>query len=558
MWSLGSNQFRHQAETEAGFTSYIKCGRREDLMTQPADLLLTNATVHTLAAPPASHAGIVGNAAAFDVVYDDGGVAIRDGRIVRVGASYEVDFLNGTTTQVIDCDGRVLLPGFVDAHTHMEVAGRRLVHAELAGASSRTEVLGRLETEAETSSGWIQGYGYDESEWGDSEQLTRTELDTVSESRPVVAFREDLHTASINGVALAVLGLSAGDSNVHEENGRATGVVTEGAVNRVNEAIAPDTATTRKRLIAARDHAHQLGITGVHDMVRGGHAAKVYRQLDLESALELRVRINYWTDHLEAAGEVGLQTNAGSEFVRTGAIKSFTDGAIGSRTARLSQPYDDGPDGNHGEWVVDPEKLREWVERATDAGFQCTAHAIGDSAVRETLETYASTDDPGVSRHRIEHLEVLDKALIERFATVGVVASVQPNFHKWAHAGGLYEARLGEQRAEKTSPLGRLVESEIPLAFGSDGMPMGPLYGVEQAVTAPSVHQRLSVTEALAAYTRGAAYAGFDESRMGTLEPGKLADCVVLEQSPWDVAKDAIADIGVWATVVDGRVVHRA
>jgi predicted amidohydrolase YtcJ len=103
-----------------------------------------------------------------------------------------------------------------------------------------------------------------------------------------------------------------------------------------------------------------------------------------------------------------------------------------------------------------------------------------------------------------------------------------------------------------------LVESEIPLAFGSDGMPMGPLYGVEQAVTAPSVHQRLSVTEALAAYTRGAAYAGFDESRMGTLEPGKLADCVVLEQSPWDVAKDAIADIGVWATVVDGRVVHRA
>jgi predicted amidohydrolase YtcJ len=208
--------------------------------------------------------------------------------------------------------------------------------------------------------------------------------------------------------------------------------------------------------------------------------------------------------------------------------------------------------------VVTPDELREWVGRAADAGFQFTAHAIGDVAVRETLDAYERTDDPGEARHRVEHAEILDTGLIGRFAERGVVASVQPNFHKWAREGGLYESRLGVERTRETNPLGALAAAGVPLAFGSDTMPLGPLFGIEQAVTAPAPDQRLSVTEALAAYTRGAAYAGFDEDRMGTVEAGKLADLVVLEESPWAVSGDELADVDVWTTVVDGHVVYGA
>ena len=530
-------------------------------MTRPADLLLTNAEVHTLAAPPDGHAALVADAEAHDDIYQDGAVAVRDGRIVRVGDSYEVGFLEGTTTEVLDCGGRVLLPGFVDAHTHVEVAGRRLVHADLGGADSRADAVARLKAEAERSEGWIQGYGYDESEWGDTEYLRRDELDEVAVSRPVVAFREDLHTASVNTVALDLLDLTPDHPNVQTADGDPTGVLTESAVDTVSEAIAPDVATTRERVRAARDHAHALGVTAVHDMVRGGHAARVYRELDRAGELDLRVRINYWTDHLDAASEAGLVSNAGSEFVRTGAIKTFTDGAIGARTAKVSEPYEDAPEDGpdpHGEWVVTPDELREWVGRAADAGFQFTAHAIGDVAVRETLDAYERTDDPGEARHRVEHAEILDTGLIGRFAERGVVASVQPNFHKWAREGGLYESRLGVERTRETNPLGALAAAGVPLAFGSDTMPLGPLFGIEQAVTAPAPDQRLSVTEALAAYTRGAAYAGFDEDRMGTVEAGKLADLVVLEESPWAVSGDELADVDVWTTVVDGHVVYGA
>jgi hypothetical protein len=527
-------------------------------MVRPADLVLTNAEVQTLAAPPDGHAALVADAEAHDEVFEDGAVAVRDGRIVKVDSTYEVEFLRGADTEVIDCGGRVLLPGFVDAHTHLEVAGRRLVHADLGGADSRADAVARLRVEARESDGWVQGYGYDESEWGETAYLRREELDEVSESRPVVAFREDLHTASVNSHALALLDLDVEDPNVQTEDGRPTGVLTEGAVDVVNEVIAPDVETTRERLVAARDHAHELGVTGVHDMVRGGHVARVYRELDRADELDLRVRINYWTDHLDAAREAGLVTNAGSESVRVGAIKTFTDGSIGSRTAKVSKPYaaDKHGEEGHGEWVVTPEELREWMADAEAAGFQFTAHAIGDVAVGETLAAYADTDDPGKARHRIEHAEILDEALVRRFAESGVVASVQPNFHKWAREGGLYESRLGERRTRGTNPLGALAAAGVPLAFGSDTMPLGPLFGVEQAVTAPTEGQRLSVTEALAAYTRGAAYAGFDEDRVGTVETGKLADLVVLEESPWAVSPDEVADIDVWRTVVDGRVVY--
>ncbi|MEF8841781.1 MAG: amidohydrolase [Haloarculaceae archaeon] len=509
-------------------------------MAAPADLVLTNAEVHTLSDPDETAEA----------------VAVRDGRVVRVDSAYEVGFLEGVDTDVIDCGGRVLLPGFVDAHTHMDAVGRRLVHADLSGAGSREEALDRLRLRAETTEeGWVQGYGYDESEWGETTYLTRDDLDKVAEDRPVVAFREDLHSASLNSAGLGKLVNGMTEENVHRKDGRPTGVVVEGAVGTVRSKLAAGREGMRDLLEAARDRAHELGITAVHDMVRGTPAPRVYRELACADELDLRVRVNYWTDHLDAVAEAGLVSNAGGEFVRVGAIKSFTDGSIGSGTAKLTEPFADS--GSRGTWVVPPGALREWVERAEEAGFQLAAHAIGDEAVAETLEAFVDTGSSAAARHRIEHAEVLTDELVERFAEVGVVASVQPNFHKWAREDGLYETRLGVERTRESNPLGSLLEAGVPLAFGSDTMPIGPLFGIEQAVTAPTPEQRVGVTEALRAYTLGGAYAGFDEDRMGTVERGKLADLVVLEASPWDVDLGRIADIDVAMTVVDGRVVYR-
>jgi predicted amidohydrolase YtcJ len=250
-------------------------------MTRPAGLVLTNTEVHTLAAPPDGHAALVADAAARDELLEDGAVAARDGRIVRVDRRSEAEFLVGTTTEVVDCGGRLLLPGFVDGHTHMEVAGRRLVQADFAGADSRSDAVARLRIEADGSEGWVQGYGYDESKWDGAECLRREERDAVSQTRPVVAFREDLHTASVNTAALEATALSGDYLNVQtdEKDGRPTGVITDSAVDVVSEAVAPDVETSRAHVLAARDHAHEFGVTGVHDMVRGGHVARVYHGL---------------------------------------------------------------------------------------------------------------------------------------------------------------------------------------------------------------------------------------------------------------------------------------
>ncbi len=504
-------------------------------MTAPANLILTNAEVHTLTDPDETAEA----------------VAVRDGEIVRVDNAYEVDFLDGVETEVIDLAGRVLLPGFIDAHTHMMMVGSYLVNADLSTADSPAdcvELLAELDDDRE----WILGYGFDESTWEESRYLTRNDLDSVSETRPVVAFREDMHTASVNGEALDRLRDEMPDEDVETEGGEPTGVVVEDAVDAIYEAIEPDAETMLELLLSAQRDAHEKGITGVHDMVRRSRAPEVYRSLDLDGDLDLRVRLNYWSDHIDAVEEVGLQTNHGSEFVRMGGIKTFTDGSLGGRTAKLSESYADG-DGT-GQWVVSPEELDELVSRADDAGLQVTAHAIGDEAIDAALDAFEGTGDAGAMRHRVEHVELVTDEQVERFADSGVVASVQPNFLKWAQEGGLYDARLGEERRKQTNRFRTLLDAGANLAFGSDCMPLDPLLGIHQTVNAPVEAQQLSVTEALRAYTHGAAYAGFDETRLGTVEKGKKADFVVLDSSPWEDADD-IEDIDVAMTVVDGEVV---
>jgi predicted amidohydrolase YtcJ len=520
-------------------------------MTEAADRIFTDAEGHTLADP--------------DDTFE--AVAVRDGEIVRLGSTYEVTFLAGVGTEVVDLDGRVLLPGFVDAHTHMEFVGRRRMEADLTGADSPAACLDRLReaSTAHREDDWLLGYGYDESRWG-GDYLTRADLDSVSEDRPVAAFREDLHVVSVNSHALERHRGEMPADDVHTAGGEPTGVLVEGADDVVYEATKPGPDGMRTYLRAAQEHANAHGVTAVHDMVRRSAAPRVYRELAAEGELTLRVRVNYWADHLNAVVETGLVTDSGhlveaaNDRVRVGAIKTYTDGSIGGHTARLSEPYadadsgaDDGGGDDRGVFLESREDLDSLVARAEDAGLQVALHAIGDEAIALALD--ALEESPG-ERHRIEHAEVLTDELVERLGASDVVVSAQPNFLKWAREGGLYDSRLGVQRRRDSNRFAALQEAGATLAFGSDCMPMGPLYGIQQTVTAPEPAQRLSVTDALRAYTGGAAYAGFDEDRMGTVERGKCADFVVLEDSPWEVSADEIADINVATTVVGGEVVY--
>jgi len=451
-------------------------------MTQPADRIFTNAVVHTLTDAD----GADGTAEA---------VAVRDGRIVRVESAYEVDFLEAATTDVVDLGGRVLLPGFVDAHTHLEMVGRREREADLGDADSPEDCLSRLESHAATTTGWILGFGYDESAWG-GEYLTRDQLDTVSADRPVAAFREDMHVASVNTVALERHRGSLPPGNVRTKDGEQTGVLVEGAVSVLDEAIRPDREQVRESLLAAQQRANERGVTAVHEMVRNSASPRVYRDLALAGELTLRVRLNYWADHLDAVLEAGLATNHGSERVRMGAIKTYTDGSLGGRTARLREPYADAD--THGDWVTDPADLAALVERVDGAGLQMTTHAIGDEAIEETLSAYEAVladeesgdaDGPtGVRtdpRHRIEHVELASDDQMARMAEAGVVASVQPNFLQWAGEDGLYDQRLGRERREASNRYRDLLDAGVDLAFGSDCMPLDPLLGVAHSGSLP-------------------------------------------------------------------------
>ncbi|MFB6106392.1 MAG: amidohydrolase [Halobacteriaceae archaeon] len=488
-------------------------------MSGPADLVLRGGEVHALDGSDRTAEA----------------VAVRDGRVVRVGSDYEVGFLVGVETRVLDLDGRVVIPGFVDAHTHLPMVGRYERRADLRGVESVEGVLDRLRTAGAppdaTAADWRLGFSLDP-----DLPVDRAALDAFD--GPTAAVTEDLHGAAVNAAALDALDVDADD-----------GRLVEADVDRLFAATEPDREATRALVATAQRVAVRRGVTGVHDVVTRTRAPAVYRSMDRDGDLAVRVRLQYAASHLDAVTGAGLATNHGSERVETGAVKVFVDGSIASHTARLRDPYDDVD--TRGEWVTPPADLRAVVDRAAGEGLQVAAHAIGDAAVEATLDAFEAA--PG-ERHRVEHAELATDDHLARMAERGVVASMQPNFHRWAGDGGLYERRLGSARRDRTNRLTAARDAGVRLAFGSDCMPLSPLVGVHHAVTAPTDAQRLDVTAALRAYTGGGAYAGFAEDRRGTVAPGRDADLVALDGSPW-TASD-VRDVDVALTVVGGAVVY--
>lgn len=519
-------------------------------MTGESELLLTNGTVR--------------------VLDDDRTVAesvlFRGDRVAAVGDAATVE-AEASDPEVVDLAGRTVLPGFNDAHTHIFSVGVQLIETDLSLAADREEALDLLAANAATTEpgSWVLGFGYDESTWpeGDRSYLTREELDAVTEDHPVSATRVDGHTATINSRAFEVVDFGGVEHDVIAEGGERTGRVVEDAAGRVRAASYPDVEKARRALDAAIERSHELGITSVQTMAgltrvrdHGNVQQEALFAAWRDGDLDLRVTFYAPSWQAESLSDLELASGFGDEYLRVGGLKTFSDGSLGSQTAKLHDDFVDDP-GNDGQMVHDGDQLEEWYRLAAGSNQQIATHAIGGKAIDVVLDRYeAVLDEYDVEpRLRIEHVELATDEALDRMAESGIVASMQPNFLQWSKPDGLYETRLGTDALPVNNRYRDVLDTGVSLAFGSDKMPPGPLYGIDHAVNTEYDPQRVTVDDAVAAYTRGAAYAEFTEDEKGTLEPGMLADAVVLDRDPYEHGAE-VGDLAVEATVLGGDVVY--
>jgi len=500
--------------------------------------------------PEQSHAHITAlcNGKIYGFPEADTIVLERD-RIRAVGLAHELDDLwTEGDGDVLDLHGRFVLPGFVDAHIHLLQSGLEASGwlIGLAGLSRRDTLDALAEIARQRDGEWVVAYGWDESTWEEHRYLDREELDGVAPACPVLATRLDGHLVAANSAALACVPASAPDDLID----RVGGWLREAAVTEMMKTVRPDEDAVRNAFTAAAQTCHRLGITTVHTMTDLEHLDAVWQHRD-----ERRLRVIFcpMVESLPALMDRGLKTGHGDDWLRFGGVKMFADGSIGAGNAAVSIPFCEGGCGalNH-----DDETLRNWVTTADRDGWQTIVHAIGDRAIDQVLRVHEGlATDPSL-RHRIEHFELPSEAQVERTAASGLFVSMQPNFTaNWSGSGGLYDDRLGADRDRRSNPLRELTDAGIPLAFGSDGMPPGPLYGLHGAINGPFPNQRITLDEALVAYTQGGAAFEFEEDEKGTLHPGKVADLVVLDCDP-TASPDRLLERTVDMTFVGGRRVY--
>lgn len=464
--------------------------------------------------------------------------AIRNGHFVAVGTEAQTARWASRGTRRIDLHGRIVVPGFIDAHAHMSDSAGELGWTRLDRTRSMDEALSRLRTAAvHTPRGeWLIGIDWDEAKWTERRYPTREDLDRVSTDHRVVARRIDCHIGVVNSRALEsaqdLVGLRGFEV---DGTGRPTGILKEDAFAELHDRFASDARRIEGNLPKIIRMAHRLGITSIHDVVAVS-GWEAYQQAHRKGHLRLRVNVVLPGALTAALAGTGIRSGLGDEWLRAGAVKIFSDGSLGAFTAFLESSYEGRPE-ERGMLIHSPSELRATLETAHRAGLQTATHAIGDAAVRLVTETLAAVqrENPREPlRHRIEHYELPDDDVLRETKEAGLVASCQPNFiGQWSGPGDVYETRLGASRMARNNPYRRIAHLEIPLAFGSDGMPYGPLYGIHWAVNGYFEDQRLSPEEAFRAYTAGGAYAAFEEKWKGTIETDKLADFVTLEGDPF-------------------------
>jgi predicted amidohydrolase YtcJ len=476
-------------------------------------------------------------------------VVIGEDRILAVGRSEELLSHVGEDAVWIDLRGRAVLPGFVDAHVH-------LMHTGLVESGwrinltkrAREDVLECLRDAARSrgSGEWIVGYGWDESGWEDRRYLVRGELDRVSPENPALAIRMDGHLLTANSRALRLLPASAPESLIDH----ASGLLREAAVNETLSRIVPDRTTAAEALSAAARLCHRLGVTSVHTM---SQLRDIPAFMTRRAERRLRVMVCPEVASLDKLSAVGLRTGFGDAWLRFGGIKIFADGSIGAQNAAVSEPF---VVGGTGELNYENTELASMIRDAERAGWQTVVHAIGDRAIEQVLDAHRTVGTDPTLRHRMEHFELPQEGQLARAAKLGLCVSMQPNFiGNWSGPDSLYVDRLGVDRDRASNPLRRVVDVGLPLAFGSDGMPVSPLYGLHWAVNGPYPDQRLTAEEAVERYTAGGAWFGFEEGIKGRIEPGMLADLVVLDEDPL-LRPERIEERTVDMTFVGGERVY--
>ncbi|MFQ5491136.1 MAG: amidohydrolase [Phycisphaerae bacterium] len=510
-------------------------------------------------------------------------VAVTGDRIVAVDTTDQIRPHISPDTQVIDAAGRRVIPGLIDCHAHITSAGLQLTRLNLRDVPDRDAFIAEVAKAARTRQPgqWLLGGRWSVESWSNPQSPTREWIDPVTGPIPTLLSRMDGHQALANSAALKLAGIDeagppdppGGQIERDPQTGQPTGILKDDAMNLVSRFIPPLSDADRDAaVLRAMQRANSMGVTAIHDMASPADIAG-YERIRRAGRATLRIRAFLSTDDWPAHYD-RVRNFAHDDWVTLAGFKGFMDGSLGSRTAYMHQPYADAkPDAKYPAGFLvamsdPPEKMRRRIADADRHGFQIVVHAIGDKANTLLLDAYASAAGPGPKkdrRHRIEHAQHLTPSDIGRFASLGVIASMQP-FHK-ADDGRYAELALGPQRCRSSYAFADLLQAGATLAFGSDWpvVSVNPFKGIAAAVTAKTLaghtwmpHQSITVEQALQAYTAGAAYAGFAEDKLGSIQKGKLADLVILQTDPLTIPADQLENVKVWHTIVGGKTVYTA
>jgi predicted amidohydrolase YtcJ len=530
------------------------------------DLVILNASIHTMdAARPTA-----------------GALAIAGNRIIALGSTPEIRALAGAKTRVVDAGERTVLPGFNDAHVHWLMGGYSITNVDLRDATSPGEFARRIGEHAKKipKGRWILGGDWDHEKWPGTPLPTKDMIDAVTPDNPVFVNRTDGHMALANSLALKLAKVTKDTKDVPgglivrgEKTGEPTGVLKDAAMDLVDKAIpARSWDENHAAALAATEHATRVGVTSVQDMSAGDDVG-LY-QFMLEHG-ELKTRIYGMRSIVswEVLGKTGMRAAFGNDMLRIGGLKGFADGSLGSSTALFFEPYNDMPNtrGLLFDQMLPEGIMLKRVEAADKAGLHVMIHAIGDEANKLILDIYQQVAEKNGARDRrfrIEHAQHLRPGDIKRFGSQRVIASMQP--YHCADDGRWCDKRIGPERAKGTYAFRSLLDSGAVLAFGTDWTvaPLNPMESLKAAVTRQTLdgkhpngwvtEQKITLDEAIRAYTAGSAYAEFQEKVKGSLTPGKLADLVLLDRDIFTIDSAELDKAKVTMTIVDGRVVWEA